>query len=731
MTRWAGPLRYASVAVLITAALIRAMAIEAAVPYWDTNPMFASLPETALLPGYALLLDALVWLAVGAGVLGESLAGRRVLWRSGLLLALGVVGVALHAFVLTPIGGDGIRGEFRSLTIGSAWAAAMGGAWAMTHLARDPSVRHAVATSMLGFVVLLACVGAWEHFYEHALTVRQFDSDPAAALIAQGVEPGTTAAALFERRLRQPEATAWFGLSNIYGSFAAAGLVAWLGATIAGVREKRALPIVLAGVALVASGAALWMSHSKGAVGAALLGLAVLVARKIPWLGARLDGRWGLVALLVIAVPLVAVAARGVAGERLEERSLLFRAHYAIAALEIASEHPIVGVGPAGFKHAYPAAKVALNPEHVDSPHSLMLDWIACLGIGGMAWAALLVVWIVGVGRFFGSDEAGARESNLSRVPSVALLGVLLGVLVAWGLDRATTPAAEMLCRTLGAAIWGALVLVPIRVPRRAMAAAVLVLLVHMQIEMTGVRSTSVMAAMLLVGCGAAPWRTSEGGGRAAGRVGAGLAIVVSVGTLVLGAVPSLRWQGLLGSAAERAEAASAAGLSAPVLERAASDLEAAHARIPSEVGPLHEAARVRFVAAQGLAGMGDFRGASRGSLEAVELAREATILYPGRAGVWARLGSILSARFQLLGEQADLEASTEAWRRAAEADPLALTPAVMVWRQLTWLGRRDEARSWAATALSNDDNLRLDPLVRLPVSTRQELERSVSAGAP
>src|SRR5690606_14992553 len=98
-------------------------------------------------------------------------------------------------------------------------------------------------------------------------------------------------------------------------------------------------------------------------------------------------------ALAAVILPLAAIALRGLLGERLGELSLLFRSFYLRGAIAIIADHPLLGVGPAGFKDAYMLAKPAIAPEDVTSAHSVLFDLGATLGLAGLAWIALLAWW--------------------------------------------------------------------------------------------------------------------------------------------------------------------------------------------------------------------------------------------------------------------------------------------------------------------------------------------------
>lgn len=731
MTRSADWLRLTGMGAILLAAFIRAMTAECSTPYWDLDPLLTNLPETTLLPSMGLALDALVWLGVAAAILGESLAGRRIMWKSGILLAIGTLGVLLHALVLPPIGAPGLHTDFASLIRGSAWAAAMAGAWGVAHLARDASVRRVVGIGLLGFVILLAGVGAFEYFREHAMTVAQFDADPAAALAAQGMEPGTAAALAFERRLRQPEAIAWFGLANVYGSFAAAAFVGWLGLTLACRRANTRHMLALGACACAIAAGAVVMSGSKGAAGAAILGVGVLVISAVPPLRKPLARwRWAgpTVALAVVAAPLGAVAIRGAIGQRIGELSLLFRSQYAIAALRVFAEHPLLGVGPAGFKIAYATTKVPASPEWVDSPHSLTLDWSATLGLFGIAWILVWLWWIVRAGRGLADvtpDQPSDQRNSRTRL--VGVLAILIAILFSWRLDMATTLRAEMAVRALAGALWVAVLYAPIPVTRAALGAAALAMAAHMQIEMTGVRTTSALPAMLLIGLAAAPSSAAPGAHANPRRFTAGAcaAFALLAGALIAieGALPAARWESHLRRAADLIHAHERPVPPATLIA-AQRELLEADAIIPSLDDPLLQAARLAMTVAQGAEHSGDHEAAARDSAQAIAIANRAGARFADDSVVWSRLGLLEDARYRLLGDRADLEAAAAAWERAAALDPLALTPAVQAWRLNAELGHTTEARARARRALELNALLHLDPVVQLSERVRRAIEK-------
>lgn len=402
--RWS---RSVGAGAIVMCALIRVLAAHSTTPWWELDPLTGWRPESTLTPAVGLLLDAAAWVGAALILLAVRRSGEPVRWKSGLLVLLGVVGVALHGAILQPLIADSAsapRGDLEALSLGSAWAAAIVGAWALVHCASDRTLRRAAALTLLSVVAVLCAKGAYQALVEHPRIVATFDADPAAMLATKGWQPDSQSARLFERRLRQVEATGWFGLANVFGAVAGACAAAWLVVMIGAFRA--AVRRLIAGgdagliaILVLAACAALALSGSKGAVVAALIGFGCVLAtslgaraalflrRLTPWFGP----------LIVVAV-LLLIILRGLVGERIGELSLLFRSQYITGAARIITDHPLLGVSPVGFKDAYLLAKPALSPEEVESPHSITFDFLARIGVFGAAWIALWLLWLRGAG---------------------------------------------------------------------------------------------------------------------------------------------------------------------------------------------------------------------------------------------------------------------------------------------------------------------------------------------
>ncbi len=533
------PLTHLSAAAILVATLIRLLSTHSRFPWWELDPSRQPVPETTLLPSQALTLDTIVWLASMLGVGACVMLGRPLRWITGLLALIGCAGAMTTSIFMGARAGTGPD----DAVLASAWSSAIIGAWAMSHLAADPAIRRHVFAVIAGAAWVLAAKGAYQVFIEHPATVAHYKANTEAMLAAQGIEPGSTGAREFERRLMQPEATGWVGMSNAHASILAAMLamtlaLAW--SAWSDVRAKR-LPSGSAGVltlTAVAAAGGLAMTFSKGGIVAGLLAvtLSIWVARPRAACQSPADQRTAPLVVLAPALPLLALAAialRGALGESLGERSLLFRSQYLQASLRIIADSFPLGVGPGGFKAAYALHKPALSPETVESPHSILFDWTACLGAFGVAWCVLLFTWLAIAASNSPTEKARATALSASQAKGIAfsrngmserdsdsvssfqsssavwLLVPILSCAVAWTREAPTVAPDEWLVRAIGVLGWLATIhtagsVSAHRLIAASLLAAAVALVTHAQIELTTVLPATAATVFLVIGLAAA-----------------------------------------------------------------------------------------------------------------------------------------------------------------------------------------------------------------------------------
>lgn len=756
------PLAAIGLGLVLTATLSKLSGAYDPFPFWGTDPFQISTPATGITPLMSLLLDLVTLL--GAALIT---ATRGVRWPELALWAAGSAVALVHAS----------RGPLDHLITGSTWMSALAAGLAIRAIAADARLAGFTAAALLGAVMLLVTKGALQVLIEHPDTVRAYRDNRAAFLAAQGWTEGSAMARAFERRLYQPEATGWFGLSNVYASVMAGSLITLAGLTLAAWRRRESLTAASRLILALATGlaaAGLAMSRSKGGVGATLVGgavLGLLILR--PGFLAKRPKFGPALALAVPALTLAAVAIRGLLGERLGELSLYFRWFYLQGAARIYAQEPLLGVGPAGFKDAYLLAKPPLSPEEVTSPHSLLFDYAATLGLGGLAWATLVLLWVGFVGKTAAAaeDAPGAGPVSRDQVRALALIAALVMLFSAW-IEQPATTLEAMLARLLGAGLWITVGLALLRLwstaggPARAaaLAAGALALVAHAQIEVTPVwpgGAAWVMMMLALATGGNHPPPIRSGMLGAALLASAALALGISIPAVA-------RWEQSLKSSAASAQAAAElreqaarlreAGpgeraalaselsrlLARPVptdpptlhaaseeailvcIDAAQSDLAAAAALQPAHFPTTRALSRARLEMALSLEQAGRAEEARSSQLAAEQDIERFLAAHPRLSTPWAWLGTLRAGPGPADPDR--LRRACDAWERAAGLDPYSLEYAPELARAYRTLGEAEKARDWARAALRNNDLHRLDPLQQLREDEVRDL-RAITGG--
>lgn len=749
--------------VVLAGAFGRAACPAEPFPWWESDPFLFAPPIVGLTPTWALVLNAVI--VLGAAVVLACVRGG--IGRAGaVLLSLGMGVVCWHALF-----------DMETVSAGSDLAAGMAALVAVWAGSSLPGARRVVLGVALGFGVLLGAVGAQQMYVEHPRTLEAFERTRGAFFEARGWDPGGPEAAMYEERLSHAEPTGWFGLTNVLATFAGASAVGLMALALGGGVSRLARLVFLAGA--VAAAWTLMTTVSKGAIGAAALGalvVGVVWSWKPVWVGR---------AVLAAAVCVVlAVALRGVVGDRIGELSLLFRSQYMRGTLSVWAEHPLVGVGPGQFQDAYTRLKPSHAPEEVTSPHSVVFDWVGLLGVGGMAWAGVLAA---GFGRR--ADEADElAEAPGTRVLGRMSLGVVGAAVVLSALVGRAAVAPEAATAFLfGAAGWALVagLVCGLKGPLRGAAlGAGCVALLHGQLDLSPVWTVSAPAWGVLVGLGVGAVGVGPAGGAGGwGRwVGVG---ALGVTVAVLGAaVPRVAaWEGGLDRAAawprmiaaarmdlevaegrnERMAGAGGAGVAA-VAERvggwlgrrvppdprrvregleavamgtqetAAEALRDALAARPTHTGTRSALGRVLVTMAMRDLGREDGAAMARGEAawrEAVALGEEGVVVRPGDPGAWSWLGAVLEQGATLEPGRAGvwLGRAAEAWEEGDRLTPHAPGSAARIAEVLDRAGRAGEAAEWAARAIARDDGLETYPRRRLSQGRRERME-SIAGGA-
>ncbi|MCW5754394.1 MAG: O-antigen ligase family protein [Phycisphaeraceae bacterium] len=535
-SRAAHLLRLIGLGLVLFVAFLHARAGHTTFPYWELDPTIAHSPlppakplllfdlltasYNSLGPTAIILIDLFALVGAALMLLAEKLSLTPVSRRAIALAAIGSIPCLFHASV----------GNVADTVTAVTWLAAIWSALAIWQLTRHPEWRTLIHGLLAAFFIILVAKGAIQVFIEHPTTVKDFRSEKSTILAARGWEPGSSAALAYERRLMQPEATAWFGLSNVFSTFAALTIVlGFIAAIIPGKSGRaRAITLALAGIAGLA------LTGSKGGIGATLAGLVCLGFllairhRQTPHDARPMLRRF--VTALPILVPLavvLAVVLRGLLGERLGELSLLFRWFYMQASARIFTAEPLLGVGPGSFQDAYLLAKNPLSPEEVTSPHSIAFDWLATLGIGAVAWLALCAIMLLRAGSSL-LLPARAPQHLIVTKPLAYFIGALaigvpalatsmcsgssLTITIASHLSTTEHVETSHLLAGLAAEvllaaawIWLALALGPRLAASPLVPIAAIVLFAHAQIEMTPTQPASALLFAITLAAFASP----------------------------------------------------------------------------------------------------------------------------------------------------------------------------------------------------------------------------------
>lgn len=750
-------LRLAGLVLVLAMVLLRVLASHAPELVFDIDPLLAAGAQPALGPAGSLLVDV-VLVAGAALILAAEIARGAGLAPPFILLAL----LPLPIVVM-----HGLRSA-DDLVLGSAWSSAVIAAVAIAHACRDCRMRTLVVAILLAAAAPLAFRGAWQLLVEHEATVRLYRATREAFLAARGWSPESPQARLYEERLFQPEAIGWFGLSNVYSSIMVALALAWCGLAMASWRRR--LPsgwTALAALVAIACATLVVVNGGKGATGALAIGL-VLFALAAWRLGPV--QRFGRVILVLLPLlGLLAVVGRGLAPEDIGgERSLLFRWQYLVGAVRVMSDHWLIGAGPAGFRDAYLVVRLPRAPEEIGSAHSAFADWIAALGLLGLAWVVLVAWFLVratcsargstsetrrtaGAGAFAEAtaeeDPEATSRGGASRRLVVLAAVALLGPLIAFWIEVGMLDAVDSAVRLGAIALWFGLAFLVSAVLERAtgeqtwlnwaFAVVVSVLLLHAQIEMTLWLPASALFILVLVGAiaGAPAARNAESARRLA-WIAPALVGALGVSLFVGAWLPAARQQRLVIDAATPLHALARerrTSPSRPPLDRGAADrvrerdarLAAARALHGAwKAWPINDLVEVRAIE-QLLAAAQLSTGPERS-----ELAREAMdwsmalVASRGTARALRIAASAAEARASIEPSPATWLVAFDCWSAVIPLDPQGMFPRWRAAEAAEQAGRIADAVTQFERVLEIDRNLVHDPRKQLTAAQREAIEQ-------
>lgn len=785
---------YIGTALLLVPQFFRATTNVTNYPDWDLSPLVYALRTPAMPPSGSILCDAVTMLGSACLLIFAALrrrageAGGQTHPVAAVLAALGVIGVLLHTHFATAT-------SIGDLRVGASWVAAAAAGLAVFHAAGDAKARRLLTAVVIGFIVLLFLRGVQQVFIEHPQTLENFRDNKDRVLAAHGWSPGSPMALGFERRLSQPEASGWFGLSNVYSTFAAGTAVALLGLWL-GVRNQkmdaRGITITL-GAAMLAAIGCVALAGGKGgvlatALGAIAVGAFVLAARVRPLLGLARS-----LPVLAILGAFTMIVARGLVGERIGELSILFRWFYVQAATRIFVDRPLQGVGPDGFQTAFLTAKPPLCPEEVTSPHSIFFDWISTLGVLGFAWVVLLLAgaWMIGRSVLNSPDEPA--PANRGEIRAAMAVPALATIVVTWFESPLIVPELAAV-RVLGLVGWCVLAYCVMRswndrFARIGLAAAGAAMLAHAQIEVSAsyVVSAPLWAIFIaLAASGATRAHTpSERPDRRMGAMSFTLALAAAVGALSAAfAFPALTrvrgWEDKMRDAADLVRTIPAFGerlqsLGSPsgttpysaereTPETIASDLTrrlghtvpATNNGLSSAMRELEDScsdgaarllgeafefdrtdrrplrdASMLLIRKAGRSFQESRPNTAKSQFEAAIGVMQPADAPPAKAGDWLWIAMLHQTAAEATRDADSFESAIAARTQAAGLDPYNLPNAVALAKLFARAGKPKDAATWARRALELDDLSRLDRSVRGLTAPEAEMMRELAKETP
>lgn len=695
--------------------------------YFDFDPRsdVGRQPITSLGPMGAAWFHATCMLVAAIALGTHAWLGGRIRWVA---CALAGIGMLTCTWQMTR--------HFDNALFGGGWIAAVALALAVVHLGEHESVRRWLVAGLIALLVPFVLDAGWYVLVEHPQTVAHFQNNERELIESRGWEVGSAAHRAYTQRLHADEALGAFGLSNLFGSVAAALTVLATAVAVGLLHRRSRRWAFVAGGAALAGAVTVWLTDSRGAVMALPVGLVLIVLawgtrrwKPLQWLAPT-------AAILLVVAAIGVVLVRGAAGppETAEgERSLLFRAYYWQGAARMMVDQlpgsALVGLGTAGFEAGYLQAKPPQSPEEVKSAHNVFVDYIAMLGVGGLAWSALLLMWLWQGGRaaaraLADPQHEAEQPEPLSRHgfalaaapmaivfglehwlerPMMWLLPLVLWLVAALAFMGVTASLAARM-RPVGA--WLA----------AGLFGAAAVLLVHNQIEMSFFQFAPVTLAWAVVALPAAK-ADSTPASRSRLRWWPGVIVgVVAVWFIIMVAAPLTQHQHHLATAAR--------ALQQNQYHAALQSLDTAGRILPTHDDTLKKRVHLRLEAAAALAQHEQRQAATRmlSDASAILDAAEASSQIPGPLMPRLR-ASIEQTAARVMGAPQRRRRAAEALRAALQRTPYNLTYRLDLADLLWELDERELATEQYRKVQQISEGYYLDPLKQLTEQQQQHIQ--------
>jgi hypothetical protein len=340
-------------------------------------------------PIRTLGFDLLILTAACLWLLGRGLgAVRRFRWTG---IEFGVVLIALASIVSSIDAGQ----KRLAFNASFDWLCAPVAAIVLVQVLRA----HWQRRLLLGAVLAAACVQTWECYEQY----ERFDDDWAYYQEIrerfwrdQGIELNSSRVDLFEQRMKAREAGGFFAHSNVAGSYLAMCGLTGVGVAIQRWRARKTqaniVLALLATLACLAMAGAIYLTGSRGAMLAAVIGLGLWgILTVFDPLVRRYRTKVLMAGWMGLGAAGVAVVIYGLSRDSLPGASLTFRWQYWTASAQMIIDHPWAGVGRENFGRHYTQYKPIEAPEEIANPHNIFVHAAAEWGILGLVGMAAML----------------------------------------------------------------------------------------------------------------------------------------------------------------------------------------------------------------------------------------------------------------------------------------------------------------------------------------------------
>lgn len=274
-------------------------------------------------------------------------------------------------------------------------------------LTRQPEEAHAIMAAFLAAAVSVSVYGIYQSAVEIPQLRRQFEDDPERVrqeLARQGIQVDAEDPQMtnWSKRIHMDHAYATFAHPNSFAGYLALALPGCLAWATCGWRTRRfSIPSIAIGACALAVVAALFLTHSRGAI-AGVIVAGVAIAARAAWIRFRTKGIVTVLAIVGLTVAAAGAAWRGWTSSGVEKarQSMSLRAEYWAGTWRMITDpHNArqlwLGVGPGNFSRYYPRYMDPAASEKVSDPHNFVLELWSTTGMVGLAaLAAALALFV-------------------------------------------------------------------------------------------------------------------------------------------------------------------------------------------------------------------------------------------------------------------------------------------------------------------------------------------------